>query len=169
MRRSLAVLGRGGGSSGGARATSEAGYRISRPQFTRNVATSPDRAAVRPRVDKLRRRLECGERTGSGRGAACGACPRYALPASASSNGEKSSTKVELIVILSTANARLDRAAGVIEQHQATRRRLPALVCQQSHKAAADEVAKMNLPGVCMRAWEVAAAAENGFIQQLRG
>jgi hypothetical protein len=27
----------------------------------------------------------------------------------------------------------------------------------------------MNLPGVCMRAWEVAAAAENGFIQQLRG
>jgi hypothetical protein len=67
------------------------------------------------------------------------------------------------------ANARLDRAAGVIEQHQATRRRLPALVCQQSHKAAADEVAKMNLPGVCMRAWEVAAAAENGFIQQLRG
>jgi hypothetical protein len=94
---------------------------------------------------------------------------RYALPASASSNGEKSSTKVELIVILSTANARLDRADGVIEQHQATRRQLPALVCQQSHKAAADEVAKMNLPGVCMRAWEVAAAAENGFIQQLRG
>jgi hypothetical protein len=84
-------------------------------------------------------------------------------PASASSNGEKPSTKVELIVILSTANVRLDRAGGVIEQQQATRRRLPPLVCQQSHKATA-EVAEMNL---CMRAWEAAAAVENVVIEPI--
>jgi hypothetical protein len=90
---------------------------------------------------------------------------RYVLPASASSKGEKPSTKVELIVILSTADARFDRADGVIERHQATRRRLPrprlsAVTQSRCRRGRENEPA-----GRVQEGLEVAAAVENGFIE----
>jgi hypothetical protein len=93
---------------------------------------------------------------------------RYALPASASSNGEKPSTKVELIVILSTANARVGHARGGDRTAQATRRRLYALVCQQSDTAAADELAKMN-PGRFQGPGKPRLRSKMSSSSQLRG